>query len=140
MAAIEKGMMIPEAPPRTFDAAKLLEKWENLALQKWLGWDDKLWLDYEQAAHVLLRRATFVGFPMESMGTYAWLIPREEEDSGFVCRIPKASLPADIWLISLLLDLSALPPSRTCTWYFRTTPTKKISEMLDEYIGTSIEQ
>jgi hypothetical protein len=136
MAAIEKGMTIPEAP-RTYDVAKLLE-WENLALEKWLGWDDKLWLDYEQAAHVLMRRATFVGFPSEFIGTYAWLIPREEEDSGFVCRIPKASLPTDIWLISLLLDLSALPPSRTCTWYFRTTPTKKTSEMLDEYIGTSI--
>jgi hypothetical protein len=137
MAAIEKGMIIPEAP-RISDAAKLLE-WEHLALQKWLGWDDKLWLDYEQAAHVLTRRATFVSFPTEFIGTYTWLIPREEEDSGFVCRIPKASLPADIWLISLLLDLSALPPSRTCTWYFRTTPTKKTSEMLDEYIGTSIE-
>jgi hypothetical protein len=41
------------------DVMKLTE-WEQLALEKWLGWDDELWSSYKQACYVFSRIENFV--------------------------------------------------------------------------------
>ena len=47
-------MKIPEtaAAARLFDDEKLAE-WQQLAVGKWLGWNDDLWFSYQQACYVL---------------------------------------------------------------------------------------
>jgi hypothetical protein len=112
-------------------------EWESWAVQKWLGWDPYLWSSYQQTVDILAQVA-FVDFPREPSGTYAWLIPRkEEENSGILCRIPKSSIPIDVVMIALLFNLSTLPLNRTYTWYHRTNPTKDVALILDRFISVA---
>jgi hypothetical protein len=137
--AREKGVNVPEG---TFQPNHdKLTVWENLALEKWLGWDDNLWFCYEQATQVLSRKASFVDFPRHPAGNYAWLIPRSEDDSGAFCRIPKP-LSIEIWMIALLFNLSALPSERTFTWYHRTkeAPFFRVADMLHKFLDAAIKE
>lgn len=136
---------------------KLLE-WEQLAVEKWLGWDDDLWFSYSIAVDALSRVAAFVDFPRQAVGgTYAWLIPREEfdgtnvwssqglclftdafENCGAFCRIPKTSLAPEEWMVALLFNLSDLGACRTRTWYHKTKPTADVSAILEKFLRAAL--
>jgi hypothetical protein len=145
------GLQLPE---KTFPAnhSKLLE-WEHLALEKWLGWDENLWFSYNQTVQMLGRKLSFVDFPKTSaLGTYSWLLPREVVDrksttitskepksvEKVICRVPKPSLSAEVWMIAILFDLSALDEDRTKTWYCRTNPAKNPTGLLTTFLRSAI--
>ena len=144
--AQENGIKLPEKSFPT-NHSKLLD-WENIALEKWLGWDDNLWFSYKQATNILSRKAVFVSFPFAAsstttnlFGTYSWLIPRcpssSDDDKGklqYYCRLPKASLGTEVWMIALLFNLSVLPAERTNAWYHKTTVTSDSSKLLDQFL------
>lgn len=149
MAAAD-GIQLPE---KTFPTnhAKLLE-WEQLALEKWLGWDDNLWFSYDQTVGMLRRKFCFVDFPNQNpKGTYAWLLPRQvigSESStitsteminidSVICKIPKPSLPVEVWMIALLFDFCALPFERTNTWYYQTRPVKDLEMVASAFLRSA---
>jgi len=48
----------------------------------WLHWDPQLWTEYEQVVEILAQVAMFsLSMPVETEGTYAWLIPVESRES-----------------------------------------------------------
>ncbi len=138
MMAAEKKMKIPE-PEARFDESKL-EDWQQLVVEKWLGWDDDLWFSYMQACFVLDRTARFVPFPRDASknGSYAWLLPRETNEEGAFVRIPRPSLSHDCWMIALMFDLCALEPSATATWYHETNSVGNVQHLIDRFLAAAI--
>ena len=143
--ANENGVKIPQGS-FSENYEKLLD-WEHLAVEKWLGWDDRLWFCYEQATHMLQRVATFVDFPRKSSaGTYGWLLPCHDHSNkdehlcsgSVICRMPKPSLKSEEWMIALLFNLSALQPDHTRTWYVRSQVATNTSTILDGFLNASI--
>ena len=121
--------------------------WESQAVELWLRYDDDLWFSYQQASSILARRASFVEFPTSPKGSYAWLIPRQDDEDGRsskskelgpACRMPRKTLPKDDWIIAILFDMSALPHERTCTWYHRIQAAKPAAEIMDHFVGSAI--
>ena len=138
--AIDQGLKVPEADP-TATAEKIKEKlteWEQLAVEKWLGWDDDLWFSYKQACHVLSRIADFVPRPVSETGTYGWLLPRQEKSNEYTVRVPKPMLTPDNWLIALIFNMCALQKDRMTTWYQKTNPFTNIDEITDNFLGAAI--
>lgn len=136
--AAEDGIKLPEKmfPP---NHSKLLE-WENLALEKWLGWDEGLWHTYQQMAQMVSRKVSFIDFPKHLTGNYAWLLPRVENEKGALCKVPKPSVGSDAWMVALLFDFGALPSERTNTWYHETRPVENVSDLLTTYLESAIKE
>lgn len=138
MMAAEKNMKIPE-PEKRFDESRL-EDWQQLVVEKWLGWDDDLWFSYMQACFVLDRIGHFVPFPKDGSkkGSYAWLLPRQMNNKGAYVRIPRPSLNHDCWMIAVMLDFCALEPSATSTWYHETNRVKNVQHLINSFISAAI--
>jgi hypothetical protein len=138
--AIVQGLKVPEADP-TATAEKMKEKlteWEQLAVEKWLGWDDDLWFSYKQASHVLSRIADFVPRPVSETGTYGWLLPLHDKSNGHVVRVPKPMLTPDNWLMALIFNMCALQDDRMATWYHKTNPFTNLDEITDKFLEAAI--
>jgi len=136
--AAEKNMKIPETAAR-FDHDKLAE-WQQLAVEKWLGWDDDLWFSYHQACYVLGRIAHFVPIPKDDLksGSYAWLLPRHTNGAGTFVRIPKPNLSPDTWMIAMILDMCALQASTMITWYYETNAIDDVQYIIDHFLCAAI--
>jgi hypothetical protein len=145
-AASEAKINPPDPlPPSERQHGSNVADWQNQAVGLWLRYDADLWFSYQQVSSILSRRASFVPFPTNPSGTYAWLIPRAESSDNVdaeiarpACRLPKQTLPKDDWVIGLLFNLSALPWERTCTWYHRIQAAKPAREIMDQFIGSAI--
>lgn len=137
--AAEKHLAIPETEDK-FDVTKL-EEWQQLAVEKWLGWDDDLWFSYHQACFILGRIAKFEPIPRDKSkkGSYAWLLPKHTTDTGasFV-RIPRPDLNPDSWMIALMMNMCALEPEAMATWYYETNTVDDLPGVIDRFIGAAI--
>ena len=150
--SLADGILLPS---KSFPVnhAKLLE-WEELALEKWLGWDESLWFAYGQTVHILRNKMCFVPFPKKStMGTYSWLLPRRvvqkkiectnsksSNNLVVVCRLPNPELPPEVWMMALLFNLSGVPPEdqHRLEWYYETVPMKGISNRMLAFLGSAL--
>lgn len=136
--AAEKNMKIPMSETQ-FDDAKL-EEWQQLAVEKWLGWDEDLWFSYNQACYVLDRTGRFVPSRRDSSknGSYAWLLPRHTNDTGTFVRVPRPNLSPDSWMIAVMLHMCALEPTTTATWYYETNSIDNVQYLIDCFLGAAI--
>jgi len=136
--AAEENIKIPETD-RQFDYKKL-EEWQQLAVEKWLGWDDDLWFSYKQTCYVLNRIAHFVPTPRDAQrkGSYAWLLPRHSNDRGIFVRLPRPNLTPDSWMIALMLDMCALKPAAITTWYHETNVVDDVQHTIDRFVSAAI--
>jgi hypothetical protein len=150
--ALADGILLPS---KSFPVnhAKLLE-WEELALEKWLGWDESLWFAYSQTVHILRNKMRFVPFPKKrTMGTYSWLLPRrvvQKKIGGtiskssnnplVVCRLPNPELSPEVWMMALLFNLSGVPPEDQYRlgWYYETVPMKDIPNRMLAFLGSAL--
>lgn len=106
---------------RTFDLGTVEYQGQSGAYGAWLGSDGQLWTDYHTFCDIASPVCLFsISFPKEMMGTYAWLIRREEDESGFFVKMPKRSIGTVVWMTGLLFDMGNLPTRRTITWYAET--------------------
>ena len=136
--AAEKNMTIPKSETQ-FDDAKL-EEWQQLAVEKWLGWDEDLWFSYNQACYVLDRTGRFVSSRRDSSkhGSYAWLLPRHTNDTGTFVRVPRPNLSPDSWMIAVMLHMCALEATTTATWYYETNGIDNVQYLIDSFLGAAI--
>jgi hypothetical protein len=136
--AAEKDMTIPKSETQ-FDDAKL-EEWQQLAVEKWLGWDEDLWFSYNQACYVLDRTGRFVSSRRDSSkhGSYAWLLPRHTNDTGTFVRVPRPNLSPDSWMIAVMLHMCALEATTTATWYYETNGIDNVQYLIDSFLGAAI--
>jgi hypothetical protein len=139
--ALEQGVKIPVAQSKR-DPEKEEEKlkdWNLLAVEKWLGWDDDLWSSYRQACHVLSRVADFSPYRRDiKTGTYAWLLRREDNDTGATIRLPRTALSPDTWMIALLCNFCALPHERTSTWYIESKEWTNVQDVTGQFLESAI--
>ena len=124
------------------DVMKLAE-WEQLALEKWLGWDDELWFSYKQACYVLCRIANFVTMPIKyslKSGSYAWPLPRQQVNNSIktIVRVPKPNINPDSWMIAMMLAMCALEPKTTESWYYETNAINNVPCITDQFIRSAI--
>jgi hypothetical protein len=106
----------------------------------WLRWDPQLWLDYEQMVETLNPVAMFsLSMPVETTGTYAWLLPVENLSVGveLFCKMPKASIPPAVWIFALILQASTLPKDRRSTWYCETDRLTNLLGLRARYIRSA---
>jgi hypothetical protein len=136
--AAEKNMKIPKSEAQLDDAK--LEEWQQLAVEKWLGWDEDLWFSYNQACYVLGRTGRFVSIRRDSSkhGSYAWLLPRHTNDTGTFVRVPRPNLSPDSWMIAVMLHMCALEPPTTATWYYETNSIDNVQYLIDCFLGAAI--
>jgi hypothetical protein len=139
--ALEQGVNIPMAQSK-IDPEKEEEKlkdWNLLAVEKWLGWDDDLWSSFKQACHVLSRIADFSPYKRDvKSGTYAWLLPKVEGDTGTTVRLPSPVLTADSWMIALMCNFCALPHHRTSTWYIESKTYADVQHLTNQFLEASL--
>lgn len=103
---------------RTFDPGTHDYDGQSGAYGAWLGSDGQLWIDYSRFVDILKPVALFsLSFPKDEKGTYAWLIEKEEDKSGFFVKMPKRSISTAVWMTALVFDPGNLPPRRTSSWY-----------------------
>ena len=138
MIAAEKNIKISK-PEAQFDHSKL-EEWQQLAVEKWLGWDEDLWFSYKQACYVLGRSGLFVSVPRDRSkhGSYSWLLPRHPSDEGAFVRIPRPNLSHDCWMIAIMLDMCALESMATATWYHETNTVDDVQHLIDCFLGAAM--
>lgn len=104
-----------------------------------LGWDPKLWKDYSDFVDVVKSLALFsLSFPKETTGTYAWLLPRREDQTGFFVNLPKP-MPTPVWAGALLLDASTLSTRRVSTWYGETDRIQHPDSIRVQYVKKAIQ-
>ncbi|KAG7345319.1 hypothetical protein IV203_032850 [Nitzschia inconspicua] len=116
-----------------------LKDWNLLAVEKWLGWDDELWYSYQQACHVLSRIADFSPFSREvCTGSYAWLLPRKQDNTGAIVRVPTAGLTADSWMVAVLFNFCALTQEQTSTWYLETKLISDVKVVTSQFLESGI--
>lgn len=139
MLAKHEKIKIPElgAGPES----KKLDEWEQLAPSLWLGFDADLWFSYKQACFAINQIVRFVPWSKDKKiaGTYAWLLPRQENADGksFVT-LPKRTLTPDTWMMAMVSNFSALPPEHVASWYHKTNPTSDLEDIVGRFLGTSI--
>jgi len=136
--AAEKNIKLPETAAQ-FDFTKL-EEWQQLAVEKWLGWDNDLWFSYKQTCYVLGRIGHFVSIPKGNLtsGSYAWLLPRFTNDAGAFVRLPKTNLGPDNWMIAVMLDMCTLESKIIDTWYHETNVVDDVQNLIDRFLGAAI--
>ncbi|BCH36642.1 coat protein [Aspergillus lentulus partitivirus 1] len=109
---------------------------------QWMHWDPQLYIDYENMVQELTPMALFsLSMPVESKGTYAWLLPvekREKDDASVSARLPRASIPTATWVLALLLQSSTLPYPRRSTWYTETDRLQNVVGLRIRYIRAAI--
>ncbi|APT70074.1 capsid protein [Alternaria alternata partitivirus 1] len=107
-----------------------------------LHWDPQLWLDYENFVNEVASVAMFsLSMPVETTGTYAWVLPvekRTDSSAAVFCKLPKASVPTQTWILALLLQSSTLPFSRRSTWYTESDALTNITGLRLRYIQAAI--
>ncbi|AZT88585.1 capsid protein [Delitschia confertaspora partitivirus 1] len=107
-----------------------------------LHWDPQLWLDYENFVNEVAPLALFsLSMPVETTGTYAWVLPvekRSRNNAAFCVKLPKASIPTQTWVMALLLQSSTLPLSRRSTWYTETDYLTNLPGLRQRYIQAAI--
>jgi len=110
----------------------------------WLHWDPRLWVEYEQMVEMLGPMCLFsLSMPVETTGTYAWLLPvetREEVDNSVFCKLPKASIPPVTWIKAMLMQTSTLPQVHRSTWYCETDTLSNILGLRQKYIRAGIKR
>lgn len=107
---------------------------------EWLGWDPMLWDAYRKVCDLMSPVSLWSpSFPREKNGTYMWVLPRyENTGSGFFMKLPKMAIPAPVWILGLILDMSTLPDERIYTFYVETDRTSGFNRILVEYIRAAI--
>ena len=137
--AQHEQMKIPQMDPAL--EGRKLDEWEQLAPSLWLGFDADLWFSYKQACFAINKAAKFVPWSKNKKiaGTYAWLLPREENTDGksFVL-LPKRNLTPDTWMMAIVSNLGALPTGHTQQWYHKTNPTNEVLAIVDRFLRASI--
>lgn len=124
---------------RTFDLGTHEYNGDSGAYGAWLGSDGQLWIDYYRFVDILKPVALFsLSFPKDEKGTYAWLIDRREDESGFFVKLPKRSIATVVWMTGLVFDPGALPQRRTCTWYTETDRANSLIATRLGYIKAAI--
>nr|QJW70326.1 coat protein [Erysiphe necator associated partitivirus 13] len=107
-----------------------------------LHWDPQLWLDYENFVNEVASVAMFsLSMPIETTGTYAWVLPvekRTDNTSAVFAKLPKASVPTQTWVLALLLQSSTLPLHRRSTWYKESDSLTNITGLRLRYIQAAI--
>jgi hypothetical protein len=138
MMAAEKNLKIPESKAQFNDAK--LEEWQQLAVEKWLGWDDNLWFSYNQACYVLGRTAHFVSIQRDGPknGSYAWLLPRHTIDSGAFVRLPRPNVSPSTWMIAVMLNMCSLEPTATAAWYHETNSVDNVQHLIDSFLSAAL--
>ncbi|AZT88609.1 capsid protein [Penicillium brasilianum partitivirus 1] len=110
----------------------------------WMHWDPQLWLNYEQFVEEVSGIAMFsMSMPVETQGTYAWVLPVEstrDDASGVFCKLPKASVPPATWILALLLQSSTLPHTRRSTFYTETDRLNNVFGLRARYIRAAIKK
>mmetsp|Transcript_13530 Transcript_13530/g.32649 ORF Transcript_13530/g.32649 Transcript_13530/m.32649 type:complete len:958 (-) Transcript_13530:68-2941(-) len=134
--AQNRGIEIPEQEKNSSNHSKL-QCWEHLALEMWLGWDEELWFSYDLFVESVSRSFLFVDFPRCSTGTYAWLIPSYRTGSGSYAKIPNPTIGNAVWMISLLFDLSDLPPQHTASWFCKTDTITDMQATLLKFLDSA---
>lgn len=130
------GIEIPE-PEKASSKQPKLRCWEHIAVEMWLGWDEELWFNYELFVESVRRSFLFVDFPRCPAGTYAWLIPSYRSSSGSYAKIPNPAIGNAVWMISLLFDLSDLPPQTTASWFCKTDTITDIQATLLQFLDSA---
>ncbi|CAJ1946557.1 unnamed protein product [Cylindrotheca closterium] len=138
--AQSRGINIPENEKKSPNHLSRLECWEHLALEMWLGWDEELWFSYELFVESVSRSFLFVDFPRSPAGTYAWLIPSFRSGSGSYAKIPNPTIGNAVWMISLLFDLSDLPPQDTASWFCKTDAISDIQATLLQFLDSAAKE
>lgn len=113
------------------------------AYGRWLHWDPQLWLEYEQTAEILAPVAMFsLSMPVETTGTYAWLIPVEsrQDEMDVFCKLPKASVEPRTWILAMLIQSSTLPLPRRSTWYCETDKLVNVIGLRNRWIRAAIKR
>jgi hypothetical protein len=107
-----------------------------------LHWDPQLWLEYEQFVEDVSPVAMFsLSMPVETSGTYAWLLPTESVNNVDVfCKMPKASIAPVTWILALLLQSSTLPPDRRSTFYVETDRLVNVQGLRIRYVRSAIKR
>lgn len=109
-----------------------------------LRWDPQLWLSYEQFVEEISGIAMFsLSMPVETSGTYAWVLPVETTDNdsdGVFSKMPKASVPPATWILALLLQSSTLSKSRRSTFYVETDTLNNVFGLRARYIRAAIKK
>jgi hypothetical protein len=107
-----------------------------------LHWDPQLWLEYEQFVEDVSPVAMFsLSMPVETTGTYAWLLPTESvNDTDVFCKMPKASIAPVTWILALLLQSSTLPYYRRSTFYVETDRLSNVQGLRVRYIHAAIKR
>ncbi|BDB16243.1 hypothetical protein [Aspergillus creber partitivirus 1] len=108
----------------------------------WLHWDPQLWLEYEQFVEEVKPVALFsLSMPVDTNGTYAWLLPAESVNSADVfCKLPKASIPPVTWILALLLQSSTLAFHQRSTFYVETDRLSNVVGIRNRYIRAAIKR
>lgn len=108
----------------------------------WLHWDPELWLEYEQLAELLSGICMFsMSMPVDTSGTYAWLLPVESRGTVDVfCKMPKASIPPVTWIKAMILQSSTLPFHQRSTWYTETDALSNLTGLRARYIRAAIKR
>jgi len=107
-----------------------------------LHWDPQLWLEYEQFVEDVSPVAMFsLSMPVETSGTYAWLLPTESVNNVDVfCKMPKASIAPVTWILAILLQSSTLPHDRRSTFYVETDRLANVQGLRVRYIHAAIKR
>jgi hypothetical protein len=73
-------------------------------------------------------------------GSYAWLLPRRQLDDSIktIVRVPKPNISPDSWMIAMMLDMSALQPKTTESWYYETNAIDNVPYITDQFIRSAI--
>ena len=138
MTAADKKLKILEPEPQ-FNDSKSGER-QQLAVEKWLWRDDDLWFSCNQTCYVLGRSGHFISIPNDRSknGSYARLLPRHANDVGAFVRIPRPNLKTDCWMIVVMLDMCALEPTATSTWYNETNSVENVQYLIDRFISAAM--
>lgn len=110
----------------------------------WMHWDPQLWLAYEQFVEEVSGIAMFsMSMPVETQGTYAWVLPVEstlDDATGVFCKLPKASVPPATWILALLLQSSTLAAARRSNFYAETDTLSNVFGLRARYIRAAIKK
>ncbi|QQZ02314.1 capsid protein [Aspergillus nidulans partitivirus 1] len=107
----------------------------------WLHWDPQLWLDYDKFVEEVCGVAMFSqSMPVETTGTYAWLLPVEsfEGAADVFCKMPKSSIPPVTWILALILQSSTLSFDQRANFYVETDRLSNVAGLRLRYIRKAI--
>jgi hypothetical protein len=105
----------------------------------WLHWDPRLWMEYTRVVEMVDQSAMFsLSMPNETTGTYTWLLPTVKHAESVFCKLPSKAIPPGVWLLTLICDMSLLPPDKHRNWYVETDRTSCRPIGMRKYIRAGI--